>query len=319
MVRSRGRLRRPRVPGDPGASAAGRRRSESRSATCAPTGSCRGLRDRRGHPAARIRRRTASRSHRARPRGDTYRAEVYTPQPPENQRRRAETDLEPSLSAYTTIDRPPRAVRLRAKYETFPFFGTARPDRRTNSMPDGRADAAPAPSFRGSTARAANCAGARDTPKDYLQASRCALSATGHYKYSETPPPASRDARRLPVTPSRGTASSSRVRWRCCCGSGGSPHAWATGFGPGATDAKTGEYIVRDFDAHSWVEAYSRASAGSRSTRRRPPRPRAASPPMPPASPAAASERRRSRPATLADRGAGVAVAGERRRGGANR
>ena len=36
----------------------------------------------------------------------------------------------------------------------------------------------------------------------------------------------------------------------------GIPARVVTGFSTGATDTKTGEYIVRDFDAHSWVEAY---------------------------------------------------------------
>ena len=37
---------------------------------------------------------------------------------------------------------------------------------------------------------------------------------------------------------------------------GGIPARVATGFSTGATDTKTGEYVVRDFDAHSWVEVY---------------------------------------------------------------
>ena len=36
----------------------------------------------------------------------------------------------------------------------------------------------------------------------------------------------------------------------------GIPARVVTGFSTGATDTKTGEFIVRDFDAHSWVEVY---------------------------------------------------------------
>ena len=36
----------------------------------------------------------------------------------------------------------------------------------------------------------------------------------------------------------------------------GIPARVVTGFSTGATDTKTGEYVVRDFDAHSWVEVY---------------------------------------------------------------
>jgi hypothetical protein len=37
---------------------------------------------------------------------------------------------------------------------------------------------------------------------------------------------------------------------------GGVPARVATGFSPGTLDADRGEYVVRDLDAHSWVEAY---------------------------------------------------------------
>ena len=37
---------------------------------------------------------------------------------------------------------------------------------------------------------------------------------------------------------------------------GGVPARVAAGFSPGALDRRRGEYVVRDIDAHSWVEAY---------------------------------------------------------------
>src|SRR4051794_20201894 len=37
---------------------------------------------------------------------------------------------------------------------------------------------------------------------------------------------------------------------------GGVPARVISGFGPGVFDKKRGEYVVRDDDAHSWVEAY---------------------------------------------------------------
>src|SRR5262249_13721566 len=36
----------------------------------------------------------------------------------------------------------------------------------------------------------------------------------------------------------------------------GIPARVATGFSTGAIDTQTGEYVVRDFDAHSWVEVF---------------------------------------------------------------
>ena len=54
---------------------------------------------------------------------------------------------------------------------------------------------------------------------------------------------------------------------------GGHPGARGAGFSPGSLNRDTGEYRVRDLDAHSWVEVYFHESAGSRSTPRPPRRP----------------------------------------------
>ena len=43
---------------------------------------------------------------------------------------------------------------------------------------------------------------------------------------------------------------------------GGVPARVSTGFTSGSYDRKTREYVVRDFDAHSWVEVWYPASAG---------------------------------------------------------
>ena len=43
---------------------------------------------------------------------------------------------------------------------------------------------------------------------------------------------------------------------------GGIPARVATGFTSGSYDRKAKEYVVRDLDAHSWVEAGSPTTAG---------------------------------------------------------
>ena len=86
-----------------------------------------------------------------------------------------------------------------------------------------------------------------------------ACSTTSPATTSPTPRCRRRPPRRSTAscsTPSRATASSTRARWRCCCGWPASPRASSPASRTGATDFKTGEYVVRDFDAHSWVEAY---------------------------------------------------------------
>ena len=43
---------------------------------------------------------------------------------------------------------------------------------------------------------------------------------------------------------------------------GGVPARVGAGFSPGTLDSDRDEYVVRDLDAHSWVEAYFPRSAG---------------------------------------------------------
>ena len=54
---------------------------------------------------------------------------------------------------------------------------------------------------------------------------------------------------------SAGIASSSPEPWRSCANAG-DPGAWAGASTPGSYNRTTGEYRVRDLDAHSWVEVY---------------------------------------------------------------
>ena len=64
-------------------------------------------------------------------------------------------------------------------------------------------------------------------------------------------------ARHVPVRqPGWATASSSAARWRCCCAWAACRRASRRGSRPGRYDRKRKEYVVRDLDAHSWVEAY---------------------------------------------------------------
>ena len=57
-------------------------------------------------------------------------------------------------------------------------------------------------------------------------------------------------------TPRRATASTSRVRWRCCCAWAACRRGWRPGFSPGGFSKRRDAWIVRDTDAHAWVEAW---------------------------------------------------------------
>ena len=98
--------------------------------------------------------------------------------------------------------------------------------------------------------------GAR-TPLEYVLAVDRYLEQG--FFYSERPPPprpAACRSRRSCSTRASATASTSPGRWRCSCGWAGSRRASATGFTPGGFRARQGEWVVRDTDAHSWVEAW---------------------------------------------------------------
>ena len=57
-------------------------------------------------------------------------------------------------------------------------------------------------------------------------------------------------------TPRSASASSSPAPRRCCCGWAASPRGSRPASRPGSFDDDQHEYVVRDLDAHSWVEAW---------------------------------------------------------------
>ena len=145
------------------------------------------------------------------------------------------------------------------------------------------------------------------------------LGNTAEYTYSETPPPASRTLDGFLFDSKQGYCQQFSGAMALLLRMAGIPARVSTGFSTGATDTKTGEYVVRDFDAHSWVEVYypdygwvtfdptpAASPARSPARRRRPApaarhRQRAASRPAtrsPSAAPASRSPPRRARGGT---------------------
>ena len=94
------------------------------------------------------------------------------------------------------------------------------------------------------------------TPEDYVQNVLEYLGNTAVYTYSEMPPPASGTLDGFLFDSKQGYCQQFSGAMALLLRMAGIPARVATGFSTGATDTKTGEYIVRDFDAHSWVEVY---------------------------------------------------------------
>jgi protein-glutamine gamma-glutamyltransferase len=194
-------------------------------------------------------------------RGDTYTATVYNPRPTTAQRESAGDDYPPVLDAFRTLTIPVApaivpgvfAVQLR-----FPAFGASGEPAIVDPPPAARGyDAASllAGSAYGRVYALAQQLrrGAR-TPNDFIQNVLDYLGV--NFSYSETPP---RSADTLPgflLDAKQGYCQQYSGAMALLLRMGGVPARVSTGFSSGLTDGKTGEYIVRDFDAHSWVEAY---------------------------------------------------------------
>jgi MYXO-CTERM domain-containing protein len=193
-------------------------------------------------------------------RGDTYTATVYNPRPTTSQRARAGTDYPNDLDHFRTLTVPVARLglsgvsRLRV---TFPAYG----DEST-------------PLFAGPPALAARDArtvisesdlsevwtlaqrlkeGTR-TPDQFVQ--RVLDYLAEGYTYSEVPPKSAETLPGFLFQAKQGYCQQFSGAMALLLRMGGVPARVSTGFSTGATDAKTNEFIVRDFDAHSWVEVF---------------------------------------------------------------
>jgi LPXTG-motif cell wall-anchored protein len=200
-------------------------------------------------------------------RGDAYSASVYTPQTNEEQRRNAGpagsgADIarfrELFLSGSgTTIGQTGAPL-----YEfLFPQFGdTFNP---VQGRLEGQPKAAPTAiavkalrngPYRRSWALARQLAGGAETQEDFVQAVLSYLRRG--FTYSETPPRAAYNLDGFLFDAKSGYCQQYSGAMALLLRMGGVPARVASGFTSGSLDAKTREFVVRDLDAHSWVEVW---------------------------------------------------------------
>ncbi len=200
-------------------------------------------------------------------RGDAYTAIVYTPQTNEEQRRNAgspgaRADLarfrELMLSGSGTSIGQSGAPEFEFQ---FPMFGD-------NFNPvqgrlDGNPQAAPPAvslralrngPYRRSWALAQQLEGAAGTQEDFVQAVLSYLRRG--FTYTETPPRSAYDLEGFLFDAKSGYCQQYSGAMALLLRMGGVPARVVTGFTSGSLDAKTREYVVRDLDAHSWVEVW---------------------------------------------------------------
>jgi transglutaminase-like putative cysteine protease len=192
-------------------------------------------------------------------RGDTYTATIYAPRPNQAQRRAAPVSRGIELAAYRTIQVPVRGLPgVRTLPVAFPPYGehpkrlNAGPPIQTSRQLRDLLSVSPLARAYRLARRLAH--GAR-TPEDYVQRVLAYL-AQPEFTYSETPPPAARTLDGFLFDAHTGYCQQYSGAMALLLRMAGIPARISTGFSTGAIDTKTGEYVVRDFDAHSWVEVF---------------------------------------------------------------
>ena len=198
-------------------------------------------------------------------RGDSYTADVYAPTPSERQLRAAGTGYEDWLQAYRSIFLPttpggggaddaadPRAVPLVVSWPAFDApvgpsverFGNIQAGDRVLERSGVTRIWALAQELKAGTA----------TPIDYVKKVEAYLD--DGFAYSETPPPSASTLDGFLFDAKIGFCQQYSGAEALLLRMGGIPARVATGFTSGAFDDKQKEYVVRDLDAHSWVEAW---------------------------------------------------------------
>jgi transglutaminase-like putative cysteine protease len=202
--------------------------------------------------------------------GDSYRAVVYTPRPSQAQLNAAGTHYPNFTGDSLTMDLPaavggppvrnPFTGAVSRRYAAqlvFPEFGQHGPP--LTLLPDGTPDRTGARLLRASGyarsyALAQRLAAQSISPYDFVRRVQRRVQADA--LYSESPP-----LTRIPLETFLfgnriGYCQQFSGAMALLLRMGGVPARVASGFAPGSYDRKRREYVIRDLDAHSWVEAY---------------------------------------------------------------
>jgi hypothetical protein len=108
--------------------------------------------------------------------------------------------------------------------------------------------------YAGAYALARRLTAGAHTPYEYVRAVEAYLSKG--FSYSESPPEHAVPLASFLASDRTGYCQQFSGAMALLLRMGGVPARVATGFAPGAYSRSRGEYVVRDNDAHSWVEAY---------------------------------------------------------------
>ncbi len=187
--------------------------------------------------------------------GDSYRAEVYVPRPGSSRLREAGTDYPATMQPYMTMRLPEGRGRLEV---LFPFWD----------------DDAPTYAFYGqggfTDERGEELVGVSPYARVYALARRLRAESTDPYDfarrvrarvqrgatYTESPAPRRHPLDAFLFDTREGYCQQFSGAMTLLLRMGGVPARVAAGFTSGTYDEKREEWVVRDVDAHAWVEAY---------------------------------------------------------------
>jgi transglutaminase-like putative cysteine protease len=200
-------------------------------------------------------------------RGDAYEATVYTPQTTEQQRRDAGPETaRADVAAFRRLQLTGSGTTIgqtgapRIEFQ-FPQFGgldepiQARTEGNPQSLPPQFAlRALRQGPYRRTWQLAQELKAESDTQEDYVQ------NVLGYlregFNYSETPPRSASTLDGFLFDAKSGYCQQFSGAMALLLRMGGVPARVSTGFTSGSLDAKTREFVVRDLDAHSWVEVW---------------------------------------------------------------
>jgi transglutaminase-like putative cysteine protease len=199
-------------------------------------------------------------------RGDTYTARVYTPRPTEHELAAAGIGYDRDFSAFRTIEvqdgKLPASAGPAAVQLSFPEWN----DRPTSirairlAGPAGRLrfvdgdQALKRSDLRRTWALSQRLKRGAKNPFEYVKAVEDYLS-TG-FNYSESPPAKARTLEGFLFNAKSGYCQQYSGSMALLLRMAGIPARVGTGFTAGSLDRRADEYVVRDLDAHSWVEAW---------------------------------------------------------------
>ena len=199
-------------------------------------------------------------------RGDAYDAIVYTPSTNESERREAPNEAaRTDLSDFRRLVLPASGDRIQTGAPRWEFYFPAfedeltpleaRRDDSTSPVPPAVANRALEQGpYRRTWEFAQQLRRQAETQEDLVQAVLRFLRRD--FAYTETPPEAAYNLEGFLFDARRGYCQQYSGGMALLLRMAGVPARVVTGFTSGSLDSKTREYVVRDLDAHSWVEVW---------------------------------------------------------------